>query len=208
MSSGSSSLDDRDVAPDRLRRVGGKAEDIAGQRHDALRLPGEQHLAVFGDLVLPLLGAGEIVRVDVLEPDEDARDAGALRLLDEVRDLVAERVDLDHQAERNAVLLPQLDQAVEDRFPILVAGEIVVGDEEFVDALRPVEAHQLFDVVGRAEARLASLHVDDGAERALIGTAASGIEAGAEAERALRYCRFGRNGTGVPSMPGRSFMKL
>ena len=39
---------------------------------------------------------------------------------------------------------------------------------------------RVLDVVGRAEARLASLHVDDGAERALIGTAAAGVEARAE----------------------------
>ena len=130
------------------------------------------------------LAAAEIVRVDVLQADEDARDAGALRLLDEVRDLVAERVDLDHQAERDPVLLAQLDQAVEDRLPFPVAREIVVGDEELVDALRPVEPHQMLDVVRRAVARLAALHVDDGAERALIGAAAAGVEAGAEAERA------------------------
>ena len=66
----------------------------------------------------------------------------------------------------------------------LVAGEIVVGDEELADALRPVQAHEMLDVVGRAEARLASLHVDDGAERALIRAAAAGVEAGAQAERA------------------------
>ena len=49
----------------------------------------------------------------------------------------------------------------------------------------PVQAHQMLDVVGRAEARLAALHVDDGAERALVRTAAAGVEAGAQAERAL-----------------------
>ena len=98
----------------------GKAEDISRQRDDALRLPGEQHLAVLGDLVLALLRRGEIVRIDVLQSDEDARDAGPLRLLHEIRDLVAQRIDLDHQAERDAVLLPQLDQAVEDLLPFSV----------------------------------------------------------------------------------------
>ena len=58
-----------------------------------------------------------------------------------------------------------------------VAREIVVGDEELVDALRPIEAHEMFDVVGRAEARFAALDVDDRAERALIRTAAAGVEA-------------------------------
>src|SRR2546430_7064864 len=87
-------------------------------------------------------------------------------------DLVAQCINLDHEAERDSVSLAQRDQAVEDRFPFLVPGKIVVGDEEFVDALRPVEPYQMLDVVGRAEARLAPLHVDDGAERALIGAAA------------------------------------
>ena len=91
--------------------------------------------------------AARLSGIDVLQSDEDPGDAGPLRLLHEVRDLVAQRVDLDHQAERDAVLLAQLDQAIEDRLPLLVAREIIVGDEELVDALRPVEAHQMLDVV-------------------------------------------------------------
>ncbi len=74
--------------------------------------------------------------------------------------------------------LAQLDQPVEDRLPVLVAGEIVVGDEEAAQALRVVVAHDLLDVVGRAAARLAALDIDDGAERALIRAAAAGVEAG------------------------------
>ncbi len=90
--------------------------------------------------------------------------------------------------------------------PVAVAGEIVVGDEEVVDALREVLAHQRLDIVGRAAARLAALHVDDGAERALERAAAAGIEARI-ARRAVRVSMLaGRKGGGVPSMPGRSFM--
>ncbi len=44
----------------------------------------------------------------------------------------------------------------------------------------------LLDVVRRAAARLAALHVDDGAERALIGAAAAGVETGGAAGGALR----------------------
>ena len=55
-------LDDLDVARDRLRRVGREAEDIAGLGHDLGLLPGLQHLAVFPDLVLPLLGAHQRFR--------------------------------------------------------------------------------------------------------------------------------------------------
>ena len=51
---------------------------------------------------------------------------------------------------RQAFLLAQRDQAVEDRFPVLVAGEVVVGDEELVHALREVGADDALDVVGAA----------------------------------------------------------
>jgi hypothetical protein len=59
-------LDDLEVVADRLGRVVLEAEDVAGEGHDADPLPLEQHLAVLGDLVLPLLGGDQIRRVDVL----------------------------------------------------------------------------------------------------------------------------------------------
>ena len=127
-------------------------------------------------------------------------------LLDEARNLVAQRVDLDHQAERNLVDLAQLDQAIEDRLPIPVAREIVVGDEEAGDALRPVRAHDLLDVVGRAAARLAALHVDDRAERTLERAAAPGIEAGVGAGGALDVFARQERDRRCRSMLGRSFM--
>ena len=178
-------LDDLDVASNRFRRVAGEAEDVSGINEDALRLPGEQHLAVFGDLVLLFLGRRQIVGIDVLQPEEHARDAGLLRLLDEAIDLVAHGIDLNHDAERNLVDLAQLRQPIEDRLPFLVAREIIVGDEEPRDVLRPVVANDLLDVVRRAEARLAALHVDDGAERALKRAAAAGVEARVGAGGAL-----------------------
>src|SRR5262249_37695015 len=52
---------------------------------------------------------GEIVRVDIFQSNEHPRDAGSLRLRDEVFDFVAKSVDLDHQAERNPALLPEFD---------------------------------------------------------------------------------------------------
>src|SRR5882724_3119784 len=152
-------LYDRDITPDAIGCIAREAEDVARKRDDALRLPGEQHLAIFGDLVLALL-----------------------RLRDEVFDLMAKRVDLDHEAKRNPALLPEFDQAIEDRLPLLVARKIVVGDEEFVDALPPVETHEMLHVVGRAVARLAALHVDDRAERTLVRAAAARIETRAQTE--------------------------
>jgi hypothetical protein len=64
---------------------------------------------------------------------------------------VAERVDLDHQGDGDRVVLAQIDQAVEDRFPVPVAREIVIRDKKFADALLPIEAHQMLDVVAGAE---------------------------------------------------------
>ena len=170
-------LDDLDVLADRFRRVGGEAENIAGIGDDADVLPGQQHVAVFGDLVLLLLRRREIARIDVLEPDENLPDAGAGGLLDEIRNLVTERVDLDGDAEIHVLAQPQLDDAVEDRLPVLVAREIVVRDQEAADAVPVILPDERLDAVGRAPARFASLHVDDGAERALERAAAAGVEA-------------------------------
>src|ERR1700758_3097964 len=56
-------LDDRYISLDGLRRVRRKAQDVPRDGQDALLLPGEQHLAIFGDLVLPFFRDREIVRV-------------------------------------------------------------------------------------------------------------------------------------------------
>ena len=156
----------------------GKAEDVAGPGHDLGAPPRLQHVAIFPDLVLALLRAHERLGIDVLKPDEDRVAAGPRRLLDKARDPVAERVDLKQKPDPKTLVLPQFDQPIEDRLPVAVAGEIVVGDEKAGDALRGVGAHDRLDVVRRAIARLASLNVDDGAEAALERAAAPGVEAG------------------------------
>src|SRR5262249_47863498 len=98
------------------------------------------------------------------------------------------------------VLLAQLDQTIKDRLPFLVAREIVVGDEKLVDAVFPVESHELLNVIGRPVARFAALYVDDRAERTLVGAAAAGIEARAQSERA-DHMLFGQIGMGMPCIP-------
>ena len=55
---------------DRLRRVRWKAQNIPRDRQDTLLLPGEQHLAIFGDLVLALLGAARLSGLMFSKPDE------------------------------------------------------------------------------------------------------------------------------------------
>ena len=57
-------------------RVAGEAENIAGEGERPVRAPLLQHVAIIGDLVLAFLGADQIVRIDVLQPDEDAPHAG------------------------------------------------------------------------------------------------------------------------------------
>src|SRR5262249_15531719 len=87
-------LDDFNVAPRRFRRVIGKAQYVAGIGPDANGLPSQQHIAVFRNFVLPFLGGKKIVRINVLQPNEDAGNAGSLGLGNKIRDLVAEGVCL------------------------------------------------------------------------------------------------------------------
>jgi hypothetical protein len=85
---------------------------------------------------------------------------------------------LDREVGFQPLRLAQVDEAVEKILPVPVAGEIVVGDEEGLDALGEVLAHDRLEVVGGAEAALAALDVDDRAETALEGAAAAQVEAG------------------------------
>ena len=95
----------------------------------------------------------------------------------EIRDFVAQRIDLHDDVDLEAVFLLELDDAVEDGFPVLVAGEIVVGDEKAADALRIAGAKHALDVIGGPIAGFATLHVDDAAEAAGVRAAAPGVEA-------------------------------
>src|SRR5262249_52622779 len=164
-------FDDLDIPRDRFRRVGRQDENVARISDASMPPPRQQHLAVFPDFVLPLLGAEERLRIDVLKPNEYERGAGARGLLDEIRNAMTERVDLQDQLDSEFFALAQLDQPVEDGFPVAVASEIVVRDKKARDALRRISAHDRFDIVGGAVTRDAALHVDDGAEAALKRTA-------------------------------------
>ena len=66
-------LDDLDVADDRFRSIAGEAEDVSGEDGGAGVLPLQQHLPVFGDLVLLLARAQQAVGIDALEADEHPR---------------------------------------------------------------------------------------------------------------------------------------
>jgi hypothetical protein len=79
----------------------------------------------------------------------NTRRTPARAFLDEIGKLVAERIHLDDEADIELLNLAQVYQAVEDRLPVLVAGKIVVGDEEAAHASAVIEAHDLFDIGGR-----------------------------------------------------------
>src|ERR1019366_1173272 len=171
-------LYDFDIPDDRFLGVAGEAQYVAGKRNDALFPPFLQHDSVVGDLVLALLGSDEIVRVDILQPDEDMLHPSLPGLFYEVRNLVAERVDLDGEADILEFLLAQFDDAIEKYFPVGIAREIVVGDQKPLYALRIVTPDAALDVAGRARAALAALHVYYGAERTLKWAASPHVHAG------------------------------
>src|SRR3982074_3157145 len=114
------------------------------------------------------LAPAKIGRIDVFQADKYAPYPRARTLFHEIRQLVTQRIDLDDKADFEFRLLAQIDQAIEDRFPVLVAGKVVIGDEKAAHPLGVIDPDNLFDVVGRAAARFAALDVDDGAERALV----------------------------------------
>src|SRR5262245_7389767 len=92
-------LDDLNVTKNRFLGVGGKAYNIARMGDGAVIAPLLQQLPVFGDLILPFLGSDQIVGIDVLQPDKDMARSRLRGLLDEIRNLVTERVDLDREDE-------------------------------------------------------------------------------------------------------------
>src|ERR1700733_8280937 len=99
-------LENRNIPADRFHRVAWETKNVARKRHDAMVLPGQQHRAIFGDFVLPLLGGQQVIRIDILEPNKYPRYAGAFTFFDEVRDLVAECVYLNQQSQWNTLGFP------------------------------------------------------------------------------------------------------
>src|SRR5581483_8259184 len=139
-------FDDVDVLRDRFKRVVREADDVARISDHMRRFPSQQHLAVLGDPVLTLLGGHKIRGIYVLKADEHPPDACTSTLLYEVRNAVAQRVDLDDQPELQFLRLAQFNEPVEDGLPFSVASEIVVGDEETTQALSKVRTHNIFNV--------------------------------------------------------------
>jgi hypothetical protein len=85
-------------------------------------------------LFWPLLGRQQDSGIDVLKPDEHAVQPRA-RAFSMKAGMRWQSVSTCSSSLIRSLLLAQLDQAVEDRLPVPVAREVVVGDEEARDAL-------------------------------------------------------------------------
>jgi hypothetical protein len=77
---------------------------------------------------------------------------------------VAQRTDLDHQADIDAIRHAEFDDAIENGLPVFVAGKVVIRDEEAVNAFSPILPDDQLDIVRRAPPRFLPLDIDDGAE--------------------------------------------
>ena len=152
-------LDDFDIVNDRFGRIARKAEYVPTVCDDPDVLPCQQHLAVIGDLVLPLLSAEQTVGVDVLEADENALYPGAFRFLNKIGQLVTQRVDLNYKTDLKPVVLSQLNQTIKNYFPILVTCKVVVSNKKRMQSLLHVRPDYAFDIIRRAATRNTALYI-------------------------------------------------
>src|SRR5262249_41051841 len=97
---------------DRFLCIGREPKYVARVSNRAVVAPFLQHLPVFGDLVLPLLGGDQIVGIDILKSDEHTAPTCLRRLFDEIRYFVAERIDLDGEAEAGKFGLAQVNEPI------------------------------------------------------------------------------------------------
>ena len=102
-------MDNPHVVQDRFQRVVGKAENVAAKNDRTSALPVEQHLAVFGNLVLVFSGALEVIGIYVLQANENTLHAGAACFINEVRDAVTPGVHLNAALEIDLFNLAQVD---------------------------------------------------------------------------------------------------
>src|SRR5260370_10132067 len=133
--------------------------------------------------------------IEVPQFDKNFAASGGRRLLHEIGKFVADCIDLHDDVDFESIFFSELDDAVEDGFPILVAGEIVGGEEVVAYPLRVAAANYALDIVRGAIAGFAALHIDDAAEAARIRAAAPGVETselpGIARDVALRQVRQG-----------------
>ena len=135
-------LDDLDVALDAFRSIAGKAQDIAGRVMTLTRARPATSSRYSAMLVLTFLAASRFSGLMFSSPMKTARQPARAAFSMKLG-ILWQSVSTWMMKLRYPLLLAQLDEPVEDRFPVLVAGEIVVGDEEAIDALRRSRARAL-----------------------------------------------------------------
>src|SRR3982750_3798625 len=79
---------DFDIVNDRLMCIARKSKDVSAVRNDADLLPSQQHLAIVGDLVMPLFRSEQAVRIDIFKTDKDSLDSCPFRFFDEAGQLM------------------------------------------------------------------------------------------------------------------------
>ena len=116
-------LDRFDIPHQRFSGVVRKTDDVAASDDDVIFLPRQHHFAVIFDSVLPFLARFEIVGIDVFQTDEDVGGACRAHLFDKARNFVRHGIDLSMQVDAEPLGLER-NEAVDQDFPMLVAGEI------------------------------------------------------------------------------------
>jgi len=134
--------------------VGARVLTVHPGRRTAKRPPGNADFARFDLYISALRTAarenGVKVAIENMEPAINSLLCTPERLrslLDEIRDVVTECVDLDGKADVWAAVAAQSDQTVQHLFPLAIAGEIVVGDEEPLDILGVVFTNDSLKIV-------------------------------------------------------------
>jgi len=102
--------------------------------------------------------------------------ARGLRLLDKILYLVGKDIHLDHEIDFDPLFSTQTDQHVQDRFPVLVPGEIIVRKEIVINARLVVFPQCLPDHLRVAAPHLATVHVDNRAETTIEWTASPTVD--------------------------------
>ena len=65
---------------------------------------------------------------------------------------MAQGIDLNNEFGIEAVNLPHVNETVENQLPVLVAREVIVGNEEPVNVLRRIGPDNFINVIGRTVA--------------------------------------------------------
>ena len=166
------------------RRLGIGAEDEAGNHlHAVLAHPSHRFVVIERDVVVLLVRA-QHVDARALEADEDVVEAGFAHQAQRV--LVFRDVDGELRAERRIevrIFLVQLDDGAADLLEFFRVAEDVVVDEEDGTPRNPAQQIVLINTLELGDDRFGFLvphrvaeHHDDGAELAVEGAPAAGLQ--------------------------------